>query len=151
MSLQTWLLFVPACFALNMAFGPNNMLLLTNAARSGMGLALAAAFGRLVAFTIMIAIAAIGLGAVLIASAGIFLALKWAGAAYLVWLGVKAFRRGIIESPVVPGTPDRSLGTLARQEFWVAAGNPKAILIFTAFFRNSSIRTPIGRASRSWA
>jgi threonine/homoserine/homoserine lactone efflux protein len=135
MTLQTWLLFVPACFALNMAFGPNNMLLLTNAARDGMGTALVASLGRLVAFTLMIAVAAIGLGAVLIASATVFLALKWAGALYLIWLGIKAFRRGIITAPTLPGAgAARTLGSLARQEFLVASGNPKAILIFTAFF-----------------
>jgi threonine/homoserine/homoserine lactone efflux protein len=135
MSLHAFLLFLPACFALNMAFGPNNLLSLTNGARVGVAPAVLASTGRLAAFAIMIAIAGLGLGALLMASEAVFTAVKWAGAAYLVWLGVKLFRSG---TPVVAadgnGQPARPLASLAREEFLVAAGNPKAILIFTAFF-----------------
>ncbi|WP_147182206.1 MULTISPECIES: LysE family translocator [Alphaproteobacteria] len=135
MSLHTILWFIPACFALNMAFGPNNLLSLTNAMRGGIGIALAASLGRLVAFAIMIAVTALGLGALLIASELAFSAVKWAGAAYLVWLGIKLLRAGGPKLGAVEATrPVRSLSVLARQEFWVAIGNPKAILIFTAFF-----------------
>lgn len=135
MSLHAVLLFLPACFALNMAFGPNNLLSLTNGARAGVAPAVLASTGRLAAFAIMIAIAGLGLGAVLMASEAVFTAVKWAGAAYLVWIGVKLFRS---KAPVVPmdgdGHPPRSVASMAREEFLVAAGNPKAILIFTAFF-----------------
>ena len=93
MSLETFLLFLPACFALNMAPGPNNLLSIANGTRHGFMKACLAGTGRLAAFTGMIALAASGLAAILQAAA---------------WL-------------------------LARQEFLVAAGNPKAILIFTAF------------------
>ncbi len=134
MTLASWLIFVPACFALNMAFGPNNMLLLTNAAREGVASAMTAALGRLLAFAIMIAVTAVGMGAVLIASATVFTVLKLAGAGYLVWLGVKAIRRAGDPPPTIAAAAGRSRMALARQEFWVAAGNPKAILIFTAFF-----------------
>jgi threonine/homoserine/homoserine lactone efflux protein len=64
MQLDTFLLFAPACFAINMAFGPNNLLSLTNAARSGIAPAILAAAGRIVSFAIMIAIAGVGLGAI---------------------------------------------------------------------------------------
>ncbi|HTH98178.1 MAG TPA: LysE family translocator [Stellaceae bacterium] len=134
MTLTSWILFLPACFALNMAFGPNNMLLLTNAAREGVGCAMTAAIGRLLAFAIMIAIAAVGMGAVLMASASIFLALKLAGAAYLVYLGIKTIRKAGSLPPAGVQLRGRTRMELARQEFWVAIGNPKAILIFTAFF-----------------
>jgi len=133
-TLDDYLLFLPACFALNMAFGPNNLLSLSNGARDGTLRAVAAASGRLVAFAIMIAIAGLGLGTLLTASELAFAAVKWLGAAYLIWIGLKLLRA---DAPV----PDRTetgrpkpLGALIRQEFWVAAGNPKAILIFTAFF-----------------
>jgi threonine/homoserine/homoserine lactone efflux protein len=134
MTLTSWLVFLPACFALNMAFGPNNMLLLTNAAREGVGCAMTAAIGRLIAFTIMIAIAAIGMGAILLASASVFTALKLAGAAYLVYLGIKTIRKAGTPPPPAAQQSSRSRLALARQEFLVASGNPKAILIFTAFF-----------------
>lgn len=135
MTLETILWFIPACFALNMAFGPNNLLSLTNALRNGVPVALLAAFGRIVAFAIMIAITALGLGALLIASELAFSLVKWMGAAYLVWLGVKVMRSSSPRpSPTGPAIQRPRLAGLLRQEFWVAIGNPKAILVFTAFF-----------------
>ena len=134
MPLETFLLFAPACFAINMAFGPNNLLSLTNAARSGIMPAILAAAGRIISFAVMIAIAGVGLGALLAASESVFTLVKWAGAAYLVWIGINLIRTG---APLVhddPAMPGRSLRMLTLQELWVAAGNPKAILVFTAFF-----------------
>src|SRR4029079_12335648 len=127
MQLETFLLFAPACFAINMAFGPNNLLSLTNAARSGIAPAILAAAGRIVSFAVMIAIAGVGLGAVLAASETVFTVVKWAGAAYLVWIGVRLIRA---RAPLIsdePGQPASSLRKLTLQELWVAAGNPKAI------------------------
>jgi threonine/homoserine/homoserine lactone efflux protein len=147
MSLHTYLLFLPACFALNMAFGPNNALSLSNGARNGVLHSMTASFGRLVAFSIMIAIAGFGLGAFLLASETLFTALKFGGAAYLVWLGIKLVRSKPTDQPVMTteqaSQKDRA-GLLAKhckQEFYVAAGNPKAILIFTAFFPQFVERT----------
>jgi len=94
MSLQTFSIFLPACFAINMAFGPNNVLSLSNGARDGVRASVLASSGRIVAFAIMIAIAGLGLGALLLASQTLFTAIKLAGAAYLVWIGVKLMRSG---------------------------------------------------------
>jgi len=134
MTLETFLLFAPACFAINMAFGPNNLLSLTNAARSGLAPAILAAAGRIVSFAVMIAIAGIGLGAVLAASETVFMAVKWLGALYLIWIGIKLIRAGAPLLGDEGPAPALSLRTLTLQELWVAAGNPKAILVFTAFF-----------------
>lgn len=141
MAFQNYWLFVPACFALNMAFGPNNVLSLSNGARDGMRYSILAALGRLLAFAAMIAISGFGLGALLLASETLFTLLKFGGAIYLVWLGIKMFRaapmsltRSVADAgaPIEPSMD--KLRRLAKQEFLVAAGNPKAILIFTAFF-----------------
>ncbi|QIG51427.1 LysE family translocator [Nordella sp. HKS 07] len=134
MPLETFLLFAPACFAINMAFGPNNLLSLTNAARIGVAPAILAAAGRIVSFAAMIAIAGVGLGAVLAASETVFTLVKYAGAAYLVWIGINLIRAGAPLMREEPGVPRASLRKLTLQELWVAAGNPKAILVFTAFF-----------------
>lgn len=139
LSLSTLLLFLPACFALNMALGPNNVLSLSNGAREGVGCSMLASLGRLLAFALMIAISGIGLGALLLASELWFTALKIGGALYLVWIGVRLLRSNPVSLPIARNVraTARSSGTLARlarQEFLVAAGNPKAILIFTAFF-----------------
>lgn len=134
MPLETLLLFAPACFAINMAFGPNNLLSLTNAARGGVTPAVLAAMGRIVSFAIMIAIAGIGLGAILAASVTVFSLVKWAGALYLVWIGIKLIRAGAPLLDDQSSVQPISLRKLTLQELWVAAGNPKAILVFTAFF-----------------
>jgi threonine/homoserine/homoserine lactone efflux protein len=141
MSLENYWLFLPACFAINMAFGPNNVLSLSNGAREGARLSVAASAGRLVAFAGMIAIAGLGLGALLLASQALFTALKLGGAAYLVWIGIKLLRAdpAALARADDTGPGDRAVAAgkwrrLARQEFLVAAGNPKAILVFTAFF-----------------
>jgi threonine/homoserine/homoserine lactone efflux protein len=128
-----WALFIPACFALNMAPGPNNLLSLHNAARQGLRPACLAGAGRLLAFAGMIALAASGLALVLQASATLFLAIKILGAGYLFWLAFQLWRAPAGEFAKQGEIARLSLGKLARQEFWVAAGNPKAILIFTAF------------------
>ncbi len=132
MPLETLLLFLPACFALNLAFGPNNLLALTNGARSGLAFAVLAGTGRLVAFAPMIAISAAGLGLLLATSALVFQIVKFLGAAYLIWLGIKLLRSA--SSAALGTAPAVSLRGAFRQECLVALGNPKAILIFTAFF-----------------
>lgn len=131
---DTLWLFVPACFALNMAPGPNNLLSVSYGTQHGFATACAAGAGRILAFAGMIAIAATGLAVALQASETLFLVVKVAGALYLFWLAVQLWRAVPTEADLAaaPRTT-RSLAALARQEFLVAAGNPKAILIFTAF------------------
>lgn len=134
MVFDTLVLFLPACFALNMAFGPNNLLALNNGARCGPGFALSVGFGRILAFAIMIAVSALGLGALLSTSAVIFQMVKIVGAAYLVWLGLKLLRSRDPSNVANGESNGRGIRSAFKQEFWVALGNPKAILIFTAFF-----------------
>ncbi|MBL1267953.1 MAG: LysE family translocator [Halomonas sp.] len=132
MNLTTLQLFIPACFALNMAPGPNNLLSLTNAKRYGVRAACLAGIGRLAAFVGMITLAATGLATLLYTSEKIFLAIKVIGGLYLLWLAYQLWGADSAESDD-GGTQPKSLFELARQEFLLAAGNPKAILIFTAF------------------
>ena len=132
MDLATLTLFLPACFALNMAPGPNNLLSVSNATRYGYRTACLAGGGRLLAFAAMIALASAGLAVVLQTSEWLFYGIKIVGAAYLLYL---AWQLWIADVQVEAETrrSDAGLLGLARQEFLVAAGNPKAILIFTAF------------------
>ncbi|WP_342651403.1 LysE family translocator [Pseudomonas sp. REB1044] len=144
MDASNLLLFVPACFALNMAPGPNNLLSLHNASRYGLRTACLAGGGRLLAFAAMIALAAMGLTVVLHTREYLFLGIKLAGAAYLFYIAWQLWRAPVATGPV-DDSPRRGLWRLARQEFWVAAGNPKAILLFTAFlpqFVTVDSRTP---------
>ena len=131
--MEIWklLFFIPACFALNMAPGPNNLLSMNNARCYGFKSAFIAGLGRIAVFAVMIALAASGLAIVLYASETLFLTIKIAGAAYLLWIALNLWRSEA--SPVSELDNPRSLLGLAKQEFLLAAGNPKAILIFTAF------------------
>ncbi len=132
MSWFTILLFIPACFALNMAPGPNNLLSMNNAHCYGIRISCLAGIGRLAAFIGMIALTAMGLASLLYTSELLFNVVKVLGALYLFWLAYQLWRapKAELESPAVNS---RSLFGLMQQEFLLAAGNPKAILIFTAF------------------
>ena len=133
MDLLTLLLFVPASFALNMAPGPNNFMSMNNAKRYGLKAAGIAGVGRLLAFVLMISLAASGLAGILYASEKAFLAIKVIGAGYLFWLAFNLWTTDVGAADE-GSMKNASQFSLVRQEFYVALGNPKAILIFTAFF-----------------
>lgn len=134
MPLDKYLLFLPACFAMNLAFGPNNLLSVKVGSQYGMKAAVLSAGGRLIGFAILIVAAAIGMGALLMASKVIYEVVKWLGAIYLVWIGVKLLMAKADLELNEELSSKSSIKNLFRQEFLVAIGNPKAILIFTAFF-----------------
>lgn len=132
--MHDWLIFIPSCFALNLAFGPSNLLAMTNGARHGVAFAQQAAVARLIVFIPMIGVSALGLGLVLTASALLFNMVKVIGAAYLIWLGINLWRGArSIDTPKMSNKAD-TLGRASRAEAMVAASNPKAILVFVAFF-----------------
>lgn len=131
--IESLLVFFPACFALNMAPGPNNLLSVSNGTRYGFWVASLAGLGRLVAFACMIGVAATGIAAVLQASLLLFYGIKVIGALYLFYLAIQLWRAAPTTQAALGSTAAQSTMSLARQEFMVAAGNPKAILIFTAF------------------
>jgi threonine/homoserine/homoserine lactone efflux protein len=80
----------------------------------------------------MITLTATGLASILYASEKLFLAIKLAGGLYLLWLAFQLWNADPTDSDSA-SLGRKSLFGLARQEFLLAAGNPKAILIFTAF------------------
>ncbi|MGF1813289.1 LysE family translocator [Vibrio splendidus] len=131
--MEIWklLLFIPACFALNMTPGPNNLLSMNNARCYGFQTAFVAGLGRILAFSGMIALAASGLAVVLYTSETLFFLIKLFGAMYLLWIAFNLWRSQA--SPVADIERNKDWFGLVKQEFTLAAGNPKAILIFTAF------------------
>jgi len=132
MELHTLLLFIPACFALNMAPGPNNLLAMNNAQHYGFIQTFMAGVGRITAFMIMIFLSATGLAAILYASENLFFIIKIIGALYLFWIAYQLWHSEVSDV-AVKHPVNRSVFQLMTQEFLLAAGNPKAILIFTAF------------------
>lgn len=132
MNTSTLLLFIPACFALNMAPGPNNLLSISNATRYGFTASCLAGVGRLSAFAAMIALSAVGLAAILETSALVFHTIKILGGAYLLFIAFKLWTASTTREENM-ATGQKNQIELIKQEFLIAAGNPKAILIFTAF------------------
>jgi homoserine/homoserine lactone efflux protein len=119
--------------------GPNNFCALNNGLRQGVLAALAGALGRILAFAIFLTVSAFGLGAMLLASEAAFNVLKWLGAAYLLWLGWRAWHSRDLGSLThqgsdAPGQALRSVRQLATQEFLLGISNPKAMLLFAAIF-----------------
>src|ERR1700730_6983314 len=92
MSLQTWWLFVMMTFVVSATPGPNMLLVMSTSARFGYRAAVATMAGCMTALLAMMSISAAGLGALLQAFPSVFDALRWAGAAYLAYLGIKSWR-----------------------------------------------------------
>jgi len=109
--------------------GPIVTLILTTGARAGTRAALMTVVGASSGNAVLLALIALGLGWILKTSAEVFDALRWVGAAYLVWLGVQAWRQaGAAGAETVP----RGHVHVWRG-FVVAMTNPKTIAFFTAF------------------
>lgn len=136
MDLHTWWLFVMMTFVVSATPGPNMLLVMSNSARFGFRPALATMAGCMTALLAMMSISAAGLGALLQAFPSVFDTLRWIGAAYLAYLGIKCWRAPVHDdAPDLPRAeaPPRSRGALYRQGMLVAASNPKAILFAAAF------------------
>lgn len=129
MTFHAWLTFLLATAVLLAIPGPTVLMVIGQSLGAGrrraVPLVAGVALGDLTAITLSLA----GLGAVLAASAAAFTLLKWAGAAYLVVLGVKLWR-----APVsADATPSLGAGAAFRQAYVVTALNPKDIAFFVAF------------------
>lgn len=131
MNISTLLIFIPACFALNMAPGPNNLLSINNATQYGFWASCMAGTGRLIAFATMIALAAAGLAVVLETSELVFYAIKILGAAYLfIYPSSYGQQRHSSERQV---KPKQKHSKLSETRVSNCSWKLKAILIFTAF------------------
>jgi RhtB (resistance to homoserine/threonine) family protein len=130
-------LFLLAGFLLNVTPGPDIAYIVARSAQCGVRGGVAAAFGITAGCLIHIAAAAIGISAILMTSALAFNALKWAGAAYLVYVGFKMMfaSRRAQESPQSLRRPTAAikLRTIFFQGFLTNVLNPKVALFFLAF------------------
>lgn len=132
MTFAHWLPFAIASAILVAIPGPTVLLVVSYALGHGRRYALATTAGvALGDFTAMTA-SMLGLGVVLAASAGLFSVLKWMGAAYLVYLGVKLWRAPVGEADT-PDTSETRTGRIFAHAYAVTALNPKSIIFFVAF------------------
>ncbi len=135
MAIHTWWLFVGAVFLVSGTPGPNMLHIMTRSVDMGLRRSVAAMAGCLSAVVIVLAASAAGLTTLLLALPGAFEVIRYAGVAYLLFLGVKAWRANVApvdvgDAPIVP-----SLSRLAvfRGGFLIGISNPKLILFAVAF------------------
>ncbi|WP_292294776.1 LysE family transporter [Marivita sp.] len=132
MPLDLWLTFVAASTALLLIPGPTVLLVLSYALSQGRRVAFASASGVALGDFIAMSLSLAGLGALVLASATLFTLLKWAGAVYLVWLGIKLLRSA--PGAALPATQHRvQPRAVFAHAALVTALNPKSIAFFIAF------------------
>lgn len=137
MDIHHLLFFIAAGLLLNLTPGPDVLYIVTHALRSGARAGMVAALGITAGCFVHIFAAAVGVSALMAASATAFTVLKWAGAAYLVYVGLRML---LARAPAMrlaageaPASASPALKTIFFQGFWTNALNPKVALFFLAF------------------
>ncbi len=132
MTWTTWWLFVSMETVLCLIPGPAVLFTISSGVRAGARRTIASVLGIIAANDVYFAISATGVGAILLASYKLFFAVKWIGAAYLVYLGLRAIigKSGILEDKDRVNTA--STVRMFRDGFILQASNPKAIVFFSA-------------------
>ncbi len=128
----TLLVFSLAALVLVAVPGPNLIYITTRSIGEGRRAGLASALGVESGTLVHVAAAAVGLSALLASSAVAFSVVKYAGAAYLVYLGVRTLLRAE-DAGETENLPPSSLGRAYRQGLLVQLLNPKVALFFLAF------------------
>lgn len=134
MDFQIWLAFVAASTALLLIPGPTVLLILSYALSQGRRVAIATVAGVALGDLLAMCASLAGLGALVLASSALFSILKWIGAAYLIYLGIRLLKSA---STVALGEPDIVAPASSESVFVHAAAitalNPKSIVFFIAF------------------
>ncbi len=135
MQLSNWLVFCSVALLTTFSPGPAVLLAISNSVACGPRRALTCSLGNALGLFIVSGITMAGMGVVLATSASAFTFLKIAGAAYLIYLGIKQWRRQA-SSFTTANTPSATNAgwRLFGQGISVALTNPKAILFFSALF-----------------
>jgi threonine/homoserine/homoserine lactone efflux protein len=140
---QQLLLFLAAGLLLNLTPGPDVLYIVSNAMRRGAMAGVVAGLGINAGCFVHIVAAAVGVGALLAASATAFMVLKWVGAAYLLWIGARlllsraAPQRWGAPAGAPPAYEDAAgsagLWSVFRGGFLTNVLNPKVAIFFLAF------------------
>ena len=137
MTLNFLFLYSITVFIASILPGPSMFLALTHGMQYGAKKTIASALGNVIVTLFQASISIAGLGTILIASEAIFHIIKWAGAAYLIYIGLSIFFSPNMLVSQRNSDKSKKLNTLKKmflQAALVTAGNPKAIVFFTAIF-----------------
>lgn len=133
-SLDQFLIFLVAAVLLNLSPGADHVFILTRTIAQGRFAGFLSSWGVCTGAMIHVLAAAFGISAVLAASATAFTVVKLAGAAYLIWLGIRALQsKGLALSADTAATPPAGAWTIYRQGVIVDLLNPKVAVFFMAF------------------
>ena len=133
MTLQSYLLFVAAAVALVFVPGPDMIYMLTRSVAQGRRAGILAMLGINLGAYVHLVAAVTGLSAILAASSVAFTVIKWAGAAYLIYLGVRALFSRTHPLALGAGGREHASGkTIFWQGFWSDALNPKVAMFYLA-------------------
>jgi threonine/homoserine/homoserine lactone efflux protein len=140
------LMFIAAGWLLNLTPGPDVLFIATRALKHGVRAGLVAALGIVSGCFVHVFAAALGVGALLATSSTAFSLLKWAGVAYLSWMGLRLLLAKGAGSSLPGGaalSPEPAdLWRVYRQGFLTNAINPKVALFFSPLCRSSSPPAP---------
>jgi threonine/homoserine/homoserine lactone efflux protein len=129
LDLRLFILFLGAATVLAITPGPGIFYVLTRTLAGGRREGVLSALGTLCGGLVHVVAAGAGLSAVLAASATAYATIKYAGAAYLVWLGIGMIRSRNVEQPA----ESKPRGHAFRQGIWTEVLNPKTALFFLSF------------------
>lgn len=132
-SILHWTTFIAAAVLLNLSPGPDIAFILSQTVRGGRQAGFSAMAGIWIGAFIHVLLAAIGLSAILATSAVAFSIVKWAGAAYLIWLGISALRSKGGSYGADSAKIAKSPFTILKQGVMVSLLNPKVAIFFLAF------------------
>ncbi len=128
-----WLMFFAAALAINLSPGPDMIYILSKTVTGGKKNGFAASAGVCTGALVHVFAAALGLSAILATSALAFSIVKYAGAAYLVYLAVQSFRPGMDSFEFSDNSPQKSPWSTFRQGILIDILNPKVAVFFMAF------------------
>jgi threonine/homoserine/homoserine lactone efflux protein len=134
MPLNIWLLFVTTTFFVSAMPGPNMLLAMTHGIRHGVRQTMPTCAGLLCGLLLIMLTSAAGLGALLATSELLFSIVKYLGAAYLVYLGIRTWRAAPALMEKNPDPHANRSGNRFRTGLLVSLSNPKAFIFFTALF-----------------
>ncbi len=133
MSLESWLVFMAIWTVASIPLGPNAMNCISASATHGFAKGLWSVAGLFLASTLHMTLALSGMSAFLNANPALFDLLRWAGVAYLAWLGISMLRTGGAFR-IQKGSQDRSPSQLVQKAILISLSNPKAIFVWLAVF-----------------
>ncbi len=147
MNIEFWLIYVSVVFMASIIPGPSMLLALTHGVRYGYKKSISTALGNTLASIIQAIIAISGLSIIFTTSGILFEIIKYIGAIYLIYIGIMLFKTPTQNMLNIDNINENntSVFSLFSQAFFIAIGNPKAIIFFTALFPQfiSANNTPL--------